>query len=622
MNKRGYHLASVQAWPERRGQVTIFIIIGILIVSAVILFFVLRKPGTAESGIPADLQPPYTAFLSCLEDETNLGISLIETQGGYIELPAFEPGSAYMPFSSILNFAGAAVPYWYYVSGNNIQREQVPALNGMEDELAKFVEGRINGCDLSDYETLGFDISRGEETKAEVKINEGSVEINLEMDMAISNAGENAEIDSHLITVDSKLGALYNDAKDVYLKEQSELFLEKYGVDALGIYAPVDGVELSCSPLVWSADDVFDRLQEAIEANTLALKSSGESDDYFLVEGLNPNVRFINSRNWPSTFEVAPSEGPVLISKPVGNQPGLGILGFCYVPYHFVYDVKYSVLVQVYEGDEIFQFPMAVVIQGNKPREPISSPAFESAVPELCQYKNTRIEVSAKDINGNFVDADISYECSNTVCYLGKTQNGILSTDFPQCANGRIIARAEGYRELEEQYSSIEPGSVELYLDKEHSLGVRVLLDGKQYNKQVILSFISNGSSTTISYPEQNTVELSQGEYEIQAYIYDESTLKLDSSVIQQCVEVPRGGIGGIIGLTEERCFDVEIPEQIISSALSGGGKTKTYVSDSTLERSGFVEISAQSLPKPESLEQLQDNYILFEDKNIDVYFK
>jgi len=58
-----------------------------------------------------------------------------------------------------------------------------------------------------------------------------------------------------------------------------------------------------------------------------------------------------------------------LIANPVGNQPGLGVLCFCYVPYHFVYNIGYPVLIQVYSGEEIFQFPVAVVVKGNKPRE-------------------------------------------------------------------------------------------------------------------------------------------------------------------------------------------------------------------------------------------------------------
>ena len=100
-----------------RGQVTIFIIVAIVIVGSIIAYFSLRD-NFAES-IPEDMKPVYDYYLSCLESTTKEGIALLGEQGGYIELPDFEPGSAYIPFSSQLDFFGQAVPYWMYVSSNN-----------------------------------------------------------------------------------------------------------------------------------------------------------------------------------------------------------------------------------------------------------------------------------------------------------------------------------------------------------------------------------------------------------------------------------------------------------------------------------------------------------------------
>ena len=78
---------------------------------------------------------------------------------------------------------------------------------------------------------------------------------------------------------------------------------------------------------------------------------STEEGKYFYIDaGVSDEIRFINSKDWPRNFEVSPSEGILLVANPVGNQPGLGVLGFCYVPYHFVYNVKYPVLIQVYNG--------------------------------------------------------------------------------------------------------------------------------------------------------------------------------------------------------------------------------------------------------------------------------
>jgi len=606
---------------NKRGQLTIFIIIALIIVAGAGLFFMFREDlGLVK--VPASIQPVYNSFLSCLEDNVLFGIDVLETHAGYIYLPDIESGSRYMPFSSQLNFLGSNIPYWYYVSGNNIQKEQVPSRKDMEKSLEQFIESKIRGCVFDNYYEEGFEITQGK-PKARVLIDDSKVRVDLNMNLNIVKEDDVTVIKKHRLNVNSKLGELYNSAKKIYNKEQEDLFLESYAIDVLRTYAPVDGVELTCSPKVWNANIVFDNLQEAIEANTLALGLNTEKDYFDVKIPVSGNVRFITSKNWPNSFEVAPSEGDVLVANPVGNQPGLGVLGFCYVPYHFVYNIRYPVLVQISEGEEIFQFPVAVVIQGNKPREALDASALEVESIELCNYQNTPVIVKIYDKELNPVEADVSYECFGERCNIGKTSNGIIEKNFPQCVNGYVIAEAKGFKDTRYLYSTTEEsGSVEIIMDRVYNLDVKLKLDQKEYNGPAIISFISDDFSKTIIYPEQKSVELSEGQYEIRVSVYKNSSLKLDSTIKEQCVEIARSGIGGLLGMTEKKCFEINIPSQIISNVLVGGGKEDYYILDSELKNSEIVEINAESLPLPNSLEQLQDNYLLFEDKGLDIKFK
>jgi hypothetical protein len=613
----------------KRGQVTIFIIIAILLVGTIVGVFMFKDFFIGKQ-IPASIEPIYTSFLSCLEDNTLIGIDILESQAGYIFLPDFEPGSGYMPFSSQLNFLGNPIPYWYYVSGNNLQKEQIPSKEDMEEQLGKFIEGEITDCIFDEYYEQGFEIDQGE-PKTIVTIKNNEVEIKLDMDLSVNKEEDSAVLGNHKIIVKSRLGMLYNSAKKIYEEEQENLFLENYAVDVLRLYAPVDGVELTCSPKIWNADEVFDELQQAIEANTATLKTKDgiyslkdKKDEYFIVDvSVDADVRFINSKDWAHAFEVVPSEENVLIAKPVGNQPGLGILGFCYVPHHFIYDIRYPVLIQLYSGEEIFQFPVAVVIQGNKPRESLDTDAVKFGYPELCKYKNVLVEVNTYDTKLNPLEADISYECFGTKCDIGKTTlTDSLEEEFPQCVNGYILAKAQGFADAKELYSTIQSGSKDIILDKLYEIDVDLKLDGKSYNKNAIISFISDKSSKTVVYPEQKNVELSEDQYEVQVYIYKNSSIKLEAATKEQCMEVPQSGLGGLFGLTKEKCFDIQIPAQIISNALAGGGKENYYILESELENSNIIEINAESLPFPNSLEQLQNNYMLFEDKDLGIYFK
>jgi hypothetical protein len=615
---------------SRTAQVTIFIIVAIVIVVAVGGFFLIRG-NLSSVRIPASLEPVYTTFLDCLEYETEIGIDVLESQGGYIELPDFESGSKHMPFSSQLNFLGNPVPYWYYVSGNNVQKEQVPTKSFMEAELESFIEERARDCNLGSYYDSGFVVEQ-REPEVKVDILENKVDVELKMGMSIEKAEEIVIIKNHKISVDSRLGSLYDSAKEIYEMEQDSLFLENYGVDVLYNYAPVTGVELTCAPLSWGADEVFDELENAIEANTQALKVKGgdyslskKENEYFVIDTkVDASVRFLNSKDWPHSFEVNPSQGSILISEPVGNQQGLGILGFCYVPYHYVYDVKYPVLVQVSSGQEIFQFPVAVVIQGNRPREALDGSASALDIPEICENANTDFLVNTYDTYLNPVEAEVSSVCLGISCDLGETSmiSG-LQAKVPQCIGGYLLAKAEGYKDEKYFVSTVDSGTANIVMDKLYEKNVELKIDGSFYSGNAIISFVSeNGNSETVVYPEQKTVKLAEGQYEIKVYVYRESSIQLQKTVHEQCVDVPTSGLGGLVGLTKEKCFEVEIPAQVISDVLSGGGSENYYVLVDELKRTGAIEISAGSLPVPRSLEELQENYVLFETKDLGVMFK
>jgi len=602
----------------KNAQLTVFIIIAVLIVGAAGFYFLLRE-NVFILKIPASIEPVYNSFLECVGDRVFTGANVLGSQAGYIHLPEFKPGSQYMPFSSQLSFLGNNIPYWYYVSGNNIEDEQVPSKADMERELSEFVEEKIRGCSYEDYYEEGFEINQGE-PKAAVSIRDSEISVNLNMDLTIKKGEDSFSLRSHRLKVSSKLGGLYNSAIKVYQEEQENLFLEDYAVDVLRIYAPVDGVEFSCSPETWNAASIFGSLQEAFEANTLALRTEGDS--YFSVDvPVSNKVRFINSRSWPVSLEVLPSEGDNLIAKPVGNQQGLGALGFCYVPYHFVYSIKYPVLVQVYEGEEVFQFPLAVIIQGNKPRTSLKESAAGRKSAELCSYKNTPIIVNTMDSELNLVDADIYYECFGETCSIGKTSSGFLEAEFPQCSNGFIIARAEGFKDERYLHSTTEQGSADLFLDRIYEREIELKLDGIHYDGKAIITFSSDEYSGSVIYPEQKKVKLSEGDYQVQVQVYEDSSLSVDAGKVEQCMEVSKG-LGALFGITQKECFDIDVPSQIISSVLTGGGTENYYVLESELKNSEIIEIDAESSPKPSSLEQLQNNYISFESKGLSINFK
>jgi hypothetical protein len=151
---------------------------------------------------------------------------------------------------------------------------------------------------------------------------------------------------------------------------------------------------------------------------------------------------------------------------------------------------------------------------------------------------------------------------------------------------------------------------------------IELTMDNKMYSGEAIINFVSGNSSTTVVYPDQKTVELVEGQYEIQVYVHDDTEIKIAETTQEQCMDVPRTGLIGIIGLTEEKCFDITIPEQTISNALTAGGTEQYYTVESELESSSIIDINVQSLPTPKSIEDLQENYNLLENQDLDITFR
>ena len=608
---------------NRSGQISIFVIVAIILVAGIFLYFAVR--GKISVGkVPANLQQVENYFLSCIQGESIRGVEILENQGGYIYLPDFVPGSAFMPSSNYLDFLGINIPYWYYVSGNNIVREQVPSKSNMENQLEDYLKENLD-CDFSDFEDRGYLIELSE-IKADVKILDNKLDVSVRADLNVAFEDDSYRFTNHEQEVSSNLGNMYREARKIYDYEKQTSFLENYSLDVLRLYLPVDGVELSCSPKVWIKTNLDKELKEALEANIQAIRFSYKQGYFNQNLDVKEQVNFLYDREWPTRIETFPANNNVMIAEPVGNQPGLGILGFCYVPYHFVYDIVHPVLIQVFSSGEIFQFPVVAVISGNKVREALPVNSVLDAEPELCKYANTQVSVYTYNTNLEGVEADISFECLGQRCDIGKTKldekrDAVLVEKFPSCLNGFITAKAENYVTERHQQSTNIEGDANIILDRLYELDLELRVNGKITNDNAIISFISRKNIQTVAWPEVKSVKLSEGSYNITVYAYRQGKIVIPGMKQEHCSTVPKSGLLGIFGMTEEKCIDVDIPPQELTSVISAGGKSEDYFIENQLVKNKVI-VSVQSIPVPASLEQLQDSYNLLEIKQVYVDFE
>lgn len=602
----------------KKGQVTIFVIIAIVLVVLGVLVYSFRDVVTTDS-VPEEVEPVKVRFMECVEDSVEKGVSILKSNAGYIENPDFEPGSRYQPFSSSLSFSGNEVPYWYYLSGSGVVREQVPTVQEMESQLSEFVAEEVVSCDFYDLEDEGFVVNL-REGDVDVRVNSDYIDVDLATGISVEVRQENFVLNEHNFRYETYLGTLHEEAIDFYEKNNLEFLLVEYGIDALRLNLPVDGVELTCSPLSWNVDNLFLDLQEAFELNYMALGNSNENNDYFNLDfSGDVDLDFVYSSDWPTYFEVNPADGNVLISEPVGNQQGMGILGFCYVPYHYVYDVRYPLMVRVSKSSEVFQFPLVLEINKNVRGEPEVSSFDSLPETEICEFANTEMSVSVYNSDLEPVEGDVTYDCFDSKCNLGETENGKLDALFPQCVNGVLNVRAEGYKDTSVVYSTVESSQMVVVLDNEYEREVILGLDEGRYSGNAVVTFSSEDYTTSAVLPDDNNVVLSPGEYDVSVMAYSDSSITFPETEREECYTVPRSGLLGMAGLTEEECNTVTVPSQELSSALIGGGSIRYNFDDESLRDSEAIVIEAQRLKTPETLEELQENYVIIEGNQLGV---
>jgi len=613
---------------NKRGQLTIFIILAVVLVGGLIVFFAFREDLFTDS-IPQEFQPVFQQYSSCIQQELENAIDLSETQGGRVFVQDYIPGSEFAPFSSNLNFLDNPVPYWFYLSGNGIIKENVPTKTEIEKEIGQFIQERINDCNFQDFYDQEFYISLNPAT-AKVNINDETVQVDITTNFVVSKEDQTARRTTFKTVVNSKLGKFYNTAAKIYSKQKNEAFLEEYAIDALRNYAPVDGVETSCSPKIWKTQEVTSDIRSALEANIQAIKLKGDyyslsskENEYFVVdEPVDEAVNLLYFKDWPSKIEILGEgvDNELIVASPIGNQQGLGILGFCYVPYHFVYDLSFPVMIQISAGAEIFQFPVTVIIDNNLPRKAeLNEFAEQGEDFDVCKFKTQDIAINTFDVNLNPIEANLSYVCFDQECNLGETKDGRFEGKAPSCLNGFIHSRSSGFSEKSQIFSTNSETDADIILDREYEVQIDLKIAGQTVKSTAIVTFAGEKTSAA-ALPDQTSLKLSEGLYNISVFIYGNSSVSIPASTKTQCIEISRGGLAGIIGLTKEQCVDIEIPATKIDYALIGGGKSSEFLLESELQK-GRIVIDSSELPYPNSLEQLQYNLESFDSLGLDIQF-
>ncbi len=633
---------------NKKAQVTVFIIVGLIIVILAAFSYYysenfiesLRERGIFETiALPLEVKGVEGLVDSCIDEIARSALDIIGQQGGYILLPEPEFVTPANPFSNALEiFPGSNinVAYWFYQTSNGLLDSLIPPKQRMEQEIESYINANLANC--VDFSNLDFNIISGE-VKSEVKILNEDVRINVEYPLDIELEERNFRLREFNQDIDVPLGNLYETALEVIEKENEDFLLEEKTIDFINVYdeIPYSGVDFECTPRRWKKEDVINDLKDVLDVNINSYRvkdtiNSDVEDDYRILELLESardiNVNFEYSTNWPLLIDITP-EGEVL----EGESFNKGSIGrfltpfFCLNQYNFIYDLKYPILISLEKDDYVFQFATQIIVDNNQPREnKIEIDQTHDTNPIICQHPLTKIKVFALGVNedGSLEELDnakISYKCSTTTCNIGETKNFdetiLLDERFPQCINGQLIVEKEGYHRSESELSTMEETTVSVLMEKIYELPYEIKINENgvirniNLKEQVTLTFRDDviGYTETILSTDNNKIKLIDGSYNVDGFVLFDSEVFVEGKDLETCLDKPRSGILGIIGLTEKECINTKIEGTTLPQVLTGGSKFQWNVDREDLANAKKVIFFVNSFGIPSNTDELNNVY-------------
>jgi hypothetical protein len=644
---------------NKRGQATIFIVLGLIIIISIALVFFFKeslfksefeRQASLSLQVPQEAEELHDYIRNCVQEVVAEPIVLVGQQGGYVEIPT-DPISqgAHNPFSNSLEIfpdTDFEVAYWYYKSANGLDQSQIPSVEDMELDIARYVDEHVAACasDPDFFERYNATVG---EVFSEVEILDDKVQVIVDFPVHMELDGFLFDFESFYETVDAPLGKMYRSAVEIIEQENEEFYLEELTYDMFVLYEelPLSWSEVDCERQTWEVEQVEEDFKEVVYSNVQAIKirntkydvTEKSDKDYFEWKALDSatdyRASFMYSKQWPLTFEVYPAENGQLVedSYTSSTSPFSSLLSglFCVTSYNFVYDIEYPVLISLYDegSDYSFQFATMVVLDNNQPRENTQGILdFEDTSSIICQDATTSVTIYPVGAisNGALLpldEVDLTFKCINSVCPVESNgRANYASAVVPSCVNAQISAEKEGFYKGTEVLDTLESTSVTVVLEQLYTLNYDIkVLDVEGALRSVVsdevlivtLTERETGYTTTVASPDgPDTVELIAGTYDVEGTMVTDSPfdIVIPQSSYTACSAVPQFSLQGLFGTAPNTdCVDVLSEEFEVEQSLSGGVDLSWYADRGALGSASKVTFYVTSVGSPESIENMEE---------------
>ncbi len=409
---------------NKKAQVTLFVILGLVILLIIaLLFFLLKKPAVKEEfreeSVPEEFKPVQDYVEACIHQLGVEAVKKMGAHGGYINPLDLSLSPLRLRFSSsdptyfeLVSLTGEpedAVPYYLHVSGSsdylNYEFDSAaPTIESMEYQLGQYIERNLPVC-TQGFEVLeeqGYQaISDDENISARAIINEESIEFFVEYHVEAIREDDDVKtrITMYNDVLRFPLLKYYNLAVGLMTAEGLTQFSESFTLSLINYYSGLDPnmlpplVEYTNLPYVmtWSNSKARLDLNSLLLSYTPALQventkgfepielsGNGVEDAFYnsLVMDVF-NTTIINLSRTEITFfypdntvrmRIQPSQGDIIspdVHVKKGNQ---NIPKSQFNTYKFYYDVAYPLVVEIRgeePGTEIPEYSFFFALESN-----------------------------------------------------------------------------------------------------------------------------------------------------------------------------------------------------------------------------------------------------------------
>ncbi len=471
---------------EKRGQATIFIILGVIVVIIAVSLSYLQNEGFREKVqniafrsvvVPEQAQGIVGFVNGCVNEITREGIDILGGQGGYISLPDISP-RAYLQATE-----NKKMPYWIYGLDNI---ENIPAKGEMEEDLRNYIEGQfMERCGFDSYRELGY-IIPNDDINIDVKIADKEVRIDLVSDLSVNIKGDEFDLSDYVfVNIPSRLNEFYEMANEIIDRERINSPLEFNTINLISLWSKDDesgipkvtGISFDCDNARYNLEDVGAVLVKKItqilpylqiERSNIQTYNDAFYNTQMIIENTfsrnhnDVNVDFNYYEGWPFILDINPRSGNLLKSD-VLRVPIPFRSDICFSRENFRYNLIYPILITLESGDESFDFAIEVYLDNNfGRRNNFGRTSFRNTEGNLFCDKDQRLSeemsIKAADAATNEIlnDVMITYRCGVNECVVGNIEEDEYIGRFPQCVGGEIKLTKEGYGIYREPWDTLD----------------------------------------------------------------------------------------------------------------------------------------------------------------------